>query len=181
MKVKLAVSQNTIQGVGILCGIALVAAVACSNPDNMFSNNVRAVPSHAVKVIDGDTIEIDGERIRLYGIDAPERGQPCTKNDAHCDCGELSKSYLEFLIAGTTVTCRKKGKDAWNRWVGQCTADGEDLGQMMVRHGWAIAYRQYAEAYVHDEVFARKNKLGIWSKEFSMPSEWRKTRKGGKS
>ncbi len=126
------------------------------------------------KIIDGDTLEIEGETFRIEGIDAPERGQPCVKNEESYDCGMGAINHLEFLLIGTQVRCTKEKKDYWGRWVGVCTADGEDVGELMVRHGWAVAYRKYSKKYIDDEEFARKNRLGIWSKEFIPPYKWRR-------
>ncbi len=171
-------------GAGVLGGIALVSAIVILS-ENRGGVTDKKPPDEpgsirSVRVIDGDTIEVDAETLRLHGIDAPEKGQPCTSNNLPYDCGAASKSYLEFMLTGKRVVCTKRGKDKWGRLVAECTADGEDVGKLMVRHGWALAYKEYSVIYLEDEAFARSNKLGIWSKEFSLPSEWRKSR-GGKN
>jgi len=87
----------------------------------------------------------------LYGIDAPELGQPCKRNNSPYDCGAASKEYLEFILTEAKVGCTKKSKDKWGKFIGVCTADGDDISQLMVRHGWALAYKQYSPAYMQDE------------------------------
>lgn len=150
------------------------------NPTASTSREIIITPkSSSVRVIDGDTIELESMKIRLFGIDAPEIGQPCLRNNEEYDCGTASKQHLEYLLSGSTVSCDNRGTDKWGRKISVCMADKDDINQMMVKHGWAIAYRQYSSIYIKDEDFARSNRLGMWSREFSVPSKWRKS-KGGK-
>jgi len=172
------ISRNSTLGFCILIGIVLIVAVIILKKDNHEVSVLYTPSLHNVRVIDGDTIEINSNKIRLFGIDAPEIGQPCIKNDSTYDCGAASKEHLKFIIAGMNINCDDKGKDRWGRIISVCIADGDDINRLMVRHGWALAYRKYSSAYVNDEKFASLNKLGMWSKEFSTPSEWRKSKKG---
>lgn len=172
--------SDSILGAIVFAGIALVVAIVIFNKGENVTPESTPVGTENVRVIDGDTIEINSKKVRLYGIDAPEKGQPCRRNNSPYDCGTASKEHLEFILTGTNVKCTKKGKDKWGRFIGVCTADGEDISQLMVKHGWALAYRKYSSAYVDDEEFAKSNKLGMWSKEFSIPSEWRKSDRGDK-
>ena len=167
-------------GIGVLGGIALVVAIVILNKGTNDTPETLPDTGQEVEVIDGDTIEVNSEKIRLYGIDAPENGQPCKRNNSSYDCGAASKEHLEFILAGTKVQCTRQGKDKWGRFIGKCTADGDDVSQLMVRHGWALAYRKYSSAYVQDEEFAELNKLGMWSKDFSLPSQWRNSDRGDK-
>lgn len=174
------VPSDTMLGVGILAGMTVIIALAIVSKKREQESSIGedAQPAQVVKVIDGDTIELNSEKIRLYGIDAPEKGQPCKKNNAPYDCGNASKEHLKFLLTGLKVNCEKKDKDKWGRHVAVCSADGEDISRLMVRHGWAIAYKEYSTAYIEDQNFAELNKLGMWSKEFLIPSEWRKSDRG---
>lgn len=179
-KLAFRVPSNSIPGVAVLGGVAIVVAVlilAKGEKDNAAEVS-RSVQN--VRVIDGDTIEINSEKIRLSGIDAPEKGQPCSRNNAPYDCGTASKEHLEFLLTGASIECTKKGKDKWGRHIAECASEGESINQLMVRHGWAIAYREYSTEYVEDEMFAKSNRLGMWSKEFLIPSDWRKSDRGDK-
>jgi endonuclease YncB( thermonuclease family) len=95
----------------------------------------------------------------LYGIDAPELGQTCKRNDSPYDCSAVPKEYLEFILTEAKVGCTKKSKDKWGRFIGVCSVDGDDISQLIVRHGWALAYKLYSPAYVQDEEFVQSNKL----------------------
>lgn len=132
-------------------------------------------------VVDGDTLEVHGRRVRLFGIDAPEAGQTC--QDAHGQayrCGQKAASTLEARIGGGVVTCEPTDIDRYGREVAVCRVFGEDLGAWMVGLGWAVAYRTYSERYVPAEELARRRKLGLWAGRFTGPSGWRQDhRRGG--
>ncbi len=119
-------------------------------------------------VIDGDTIEVRGRRIRLHGIDAPESGQTCHRNGRPWQCGRDATAALDRFIGGRTVTCTELDVDRYGRSVARCTAGGQDVSAWLVRNGWAVAYRRFSEAYVGDEAEARAARRGIWSSRFEM-------------
>ena len=126
-------------------------------------------------VTDGDTIKISNKKIRLHGIDAPEKKQNCTKNLKEYNCGVAATEALIKKIGKNVVKClTQKNKDRYNRFIGVCFADQEDLNKWMVRNGYAIAYRRYSKDYILDEDFAETNKLGLWSGAFLKPEKWRK-------
>ena len=126
-------------------------------------------------VTDGDTIKILNNKIRLYGIDAPEKKQNCTKNAKEYNCGIVATEALISKISRNVVKCSiQKNKDRYNRFIGVCFVDQENLNKWMVRNGYAIAYRRYSKDYILDEVSAKKNKLGLWSGVFLNPEKWRK-------
>ena len=125
-------------------------------------------------VIDGDTIEIRGQRIRLFGIDAPEPGQTCTDaKDATYRCGQRAAQALDCRISDSPVTCKPKEKDRYGRVVAVCRALGEDLSAWMAGLGWALAYREYSTQYVPAEELAQRRNAGMWSGRFVPPWEWR--------
>ena len=129
-------------------------------------------------VIDGDTIEIVGTRIRLHGIDAPESGQMC--QDARgrdYRCGQKAAFALADWIGRATVSCEPRDTDRYGRVVAVCQARGQDMNEWMVRQGWAIAYQEYSKEYVPDELSARRVRAGIWAGTFVPPSEWRRGRR----
>ena len=127
------------------------------------------------RVIDGDTIEVAGERIRLHGIDAPERKQTCKWPGKTIPCGRLATTALMDLTSGADVTCKTREKDRYGRWVAVCyDPDGFDIGRNMVHTGWALAYRQYSTDYVATEDKARKAQRGMWKGKFVPPWEWRR-------
>ena len=130
-------------------------------------------------VIDDDTIEIHGTRIRLYGIDAPESGQTCLEEGSPTRCGQQAALALADKIANHVVTCEPKDRDRYNRVVAICRALGEDLNAWMVAQGMAVAYRQYAIDYVQQEEQAAASKHSIWKGEFIFPWDWRHTNIAG--
>jgi endonuclease YncB( thermonuclease family) len=125
-------------------------------------------------VIDGDTLDIAGERIRLHGIDAPEKDQSCSIGDQVWECGIASWGFLVQLLAGQTVTCDPLDIDQYGRTVAVCFADNQDINANMVSEGWAMAYREYSQDYVPQEAAAEVSGLGIWQGEFVPPWEWRR-------
>ena len=133
--------------------------------------------SAAVGVTDGDTLKIDGERVRLWGVDAPEMRQQCTRAGKPFDCGREARMALARLVAGRTVSCTAVDVDRYKRTVARCTAAGADIGGEMVRIGWALDYRQYSHGYYGpQEDRARRAGLGLWgdSVSFTNPWEWRR-------
>ena len=125
-------------------------------------------------VIDGDTIEIHGQRIRLHGIDAPESQQECTRRDGtKWRCGQQAALALSNRIGRSAVRCDARGRDRYGRLISVCLKDTEDLNRWMVANGWAVAYRKYSLDYVGDEELAKRAKLGIWSGSLEMPWDWR--------
>jgi len=126
-------------------------------------------------VIDGDTIEVHGQRIRLHGIDAPESSQPCQAADgASYRCGQQAARALDALIADRPVSCRQTDVDRYGRIVAVCAVAGVDVGEAMVRDGWALAYRDYSTDYVDDEAQAEAEGTGMWAGTFVAPWEYRR-------
>lgn len=126
-------------------------------------------------VLDGDTLEIHGERIRMDGIDAPESGQRCLDAQGVAwRCGQRASLALDEKIARRPVRCIKVGTGVYGRTLGRCLVDREDLQAWMVEEGWAVAYRKYSTRYVAQERRARRAKRGIWEGTFVMPWDWRR-------
>ena len=115
--------------------------------------------------------------IRLYGIDAPEAKQTCQgAGNVTYLCGAEATKVLRDATRGQAVRCEPKDRDKYGRTVAICWAGPIDLNRMMVKQGWAVAYRHYSERYVPDEDTARRERLGIWSGKFEPPAEWRRGR-----
>lgn len=126
------------------------------------------------RVIDGDTIEVAGERVRLHGIDAPERKQGCGVGDASWRCGEIATDALIAAADGQTVRCEGKKRDRYGRLLAVCFVGDTNLNAFMVRHGWALAFRRYAVDYVGEETLARAEARGMWRGSFVAPWDWRR-------
>ena len=129
------------------------------------------------KIIDGDTIYIGSNKIRLHGIDAPETKQKCTKDGKKWNCGLESKKFLKNLIQNDHIKCDANGRDKYNRYIAICYKNNINLNSEMVIQGWAIAYRYYSLDYVKEERIAKSNKLGIWIGKFEEPYLFRKKNK----
>ncbi|MGQ3674280.1 thermonuclease family protein [Xanthobacter sp. TB0139] len=127
-------------------------------------------------VIDGDTIEVHGTRIRLAGIDAPESRQICTHKTtgARQRCGQQAALWLADWIGPRPVTCTPAGRDKYRRTLARCTVAGQDIGAAMVRAGWALPYMAGGKAYKSELRAAQKDKAGLWATRFKRPWEWRR-------
>jgi len=151
-----------------LAGLVLVGACATlAVPEALSRNTIRGEAT----VIDGDTIDVGGVRVRLWGIDAPEGAQVC----GGVSCGLAATAGLLRLIGGDTVACTERDRDRYGRIVARCgTERVPDLGGMMVALGMAVAYRRYSDAYRDHEAAAKAERLGLWRSNFVNPEDWRK-------
>lgn len=144
----------------------------------LYVHEVRAEAAIAIvgraSVVDGDTIEIRGQRIRLAGMDAFESRQLCLDvSGKRYRCGQRAAFALADHIRQRNVTCEPVGK-SWERIVALCTLDGEDLGAWLVQQGWAVDDPRYWPAYQRQEAAARSASAGAWSGSFDRPQMWRK-------
>ena len=131
------------------------------------------VTGHA-RVVDGDTLEVGGERIRLHGVDAPESRQSCLAGGRRWPCGERATRALAGRIGGGTVSCKERDRDRYGRIVAVCRHGGQDVNAWMVSQGLALAYRRYSNDYVGEEASARDARLGMWRGDFVPPWDWRR-------
>lgn len=148
----------------------------------------RCVPplEGAVRVVDGDSLTLDGTRIRLSGIDAPELRQSCGAEGATRPCGQQAKQALERIIAAAVsadgasphaspLSCRPVDEDRYQRTVAVCSAQGQDVAAQLVAEGWAVplglSYRAEASA-------AQAAGRGIWSGPFERPTDFRERARG---
>lgn len=131
-------------------------------------------------VIDGDTLEVRGTRIRLHGIDAPESGQTCKDGDGKTyRCGHTAALALAGRIGQRLVTCEPRETDQYGRVVAVCRTSAGDLNAWMAGEGHAVAYRRYAEDYANAELTAKALRRGIWAGTFEEPSAWRRAKRAG--
>lgn len=138
-----------------------------------------AIPDN-VRIVDGDRLEVDGNRIRLFGIDAPELEQFCgaDKGPQRYPCGRRAKAALgQLFLDASNILCETKsvGEDGWNRAV--CKVNGLDVNAEMVKRGQAMANREEAFVYIDEEDGAREAGVGLWASSFAAPWEWREAQK----
>ena len=128
------------------------------------------------RIVDADTLEVAGQKVRLQGIDAPESGQSCRPaGGPRYSCGEQATEALRTRIGPDAVTCTIEGRDRYMRALGICYAtDGTDLNGWLVRQGHALAYRRYSTTYVPEEDQAKAAQAGLWAGEFIKPWDWRR-------
>ena len=140
----------------------------------VFFLTINDIKSQELKVVDGDTIHLNGEKIRFSGIDTPELKQTCLKEGIQNPCGVTAKQILIGKIGNNNVKCISEGKDQYKRILAECFVNNESLSSYLVRSGYAFAYRKYSKNFIPDEEYARINKLGMWSMEFDYPWDYRK-------
>ena len=138
---------------------------------------INQVNSQTIKIVDGDTIHLNGEKIRFTGIDTPELKQTCLKEGIKDLCGIKAKQILIDKIGNNNVKCISDGKDQYKRTLAECFVNNDSLSRYLVRSGYAFAYRRYSKKFIPDEDFARINKIGMWSMEFDYPWDYRKSKK----
>ena len=153
----------------LLFGVALLAvgaATTCVPQERLIGR---------ADVTDGDSFEIGATRVRLFGIDAPEGRQSCTRDGGDWACGNEAARKLRSLIGDRTVTCAQRDIDDYGRIVAVCRSGAADLAGEMARSGFAVAYRRYSSDYIDEENEARAAKRGIWAGDFAAPEDYRRT------
>lgn len=131
------------------------------------------------KIVDADSLKSGKLNMRLYGIDAPEKDQICTNHlDKKYKCGIKATHFLSQLIDKQAIlTCEIKDIDRYKRLVVRCFQQGQDIAQLLVQAGWAVAYTRYSKLYVQDQQIAQTNRAGIWKGDFVFPEQWRQRKK----
>jgi len=135
----------------------------------------RAELTGAAQIIDGNTLEVAGQRVELFGIDAPDLDQVCRHAGRDYECGKVARAALWDLVAGLDVVCTPEPGVPTEDGVvvATCTAGGFSLNENMVHTGWALADRQASDRYVAKEEEAKEARRGLWRGEFDLPWEWR--------
>lgn len=123
--------------------------------------------------IDGDTLDMSGIRVRLHGVDAPETMQTCNRGGQPWSCGRDAGALLADLVAGRTIECTPRDRDAYGRIVATCRVGASDLAAVMAREGMAIALRQYSLEYVEAEARAKAFRMALWGSQFQIPADFR--------
>ena len=168
-------SSDTVLNLGKFAAMAsIVALAACGGGGggNEPPTATETPTPNQVRVIDADTVDVDGTRYRLFGIDAPEARQTCRAWGRTWDCGAAATEALMSRAEG--MTCEGGDTDRFGRTVGVCSSGGVDLNAWLVANGWALAYRQFSDEYAGEEDRARSNRRGIHRGEFVEPWDWRR-------
>ena len=152
----------------------IIIFIYLMNSSFSFSKDVYT----SLKIIDGDTIILNSEKIRFYGIDTPEKKQKCKdKSGLSYPCGLVATNELKKIIISGKLFCKKRTTDRYRRSISTCYVNGVDVSSLMVKNGWALAYRKYSKDYVKDEEEAKKKKIGLWAGEFIPPWKWRRLKR----
>ncbi len=150
---------------GLLATLILVALAIGVVSVQREAERVEGLP----RVVDGDSLEIAGRRIRLAGVDAPELAQSCERpGGGTYRCGEAAREGLRALARGG-LTCTLTGRDKYGRDLAVCEAAGRDVGAALVSQGLAVSYGRYEP----EEREARGRGAGLWAGRFERPSAWR--------
>lgn len=145
-------------------------ALSAAKPTATNENGLIVGPS---AVVDADTIEINGLRIRLEGIDAPEASQRCMIAGQEWACGRKAATALGSWLGDKPVSCAPKGKDRYGRTLARCFVGADDIQSWLVINGWALAFREHSKDFVDAEEVAKSRKAGLWQGEFVAPWDWR--------
>jgi len=160
---------------------AILATAVLLMPGKSLSAETGTTIQGVASVIDGDTIEIHGERFRIEGIDAPESDQTCLDGNRQWPCGRQSATALDNLLDRQTVACVTLGQDKYRRNLGDCRVGDTNVADWMVRQGWAVAYRKYSQAYVGAEEEAHQAGRNLWAGQFEAPWDYRARKRGNPS
>lgn len=134
--------------------------------------------SGVATAIDGDTLEIHGTRIRLFGIDAPESAQQCVAPDGKSwPCGRRVAFAVADAVKDKTVTCTVRDTDRYGRSVAVCYVGTQDLNEWIAKQGMAFAYTRYSREYADEEASARDKRIGIWNGTVQNPADFRRDKR----
>lgn len=155
--------------VALLSGLAMPPGLMGSAPSQQDWSALAA----EVRVVDGETLRLGDRTVRLAGLDAPERGQPCADQAGRgFDCGAAAAEALSRLVNNRSVLCLVSGRDRFGRGLARCSAGGVDLNAGLVGSGWALAAEDAALAAREAE--ARQAARGLWAAGFTRPEDWRR-------
>lgn len=149
--------------------IAALVLIGC-----VVARSAGAEVEGTARVVDGDTVVVNGTRVRLAGIDAPELRQACWRPQGPWPCGRIAQAVLDALIDGRAINCTERGHDRYRRIVGVCRVGDVEINRTMVHEGWALAYVSISRAYVADEAAAFEAARGVWGSSFLPPWTWRR-------
>lgn len=150
----------------------LFAALLCLVPISTSATELRG----SARVIDGDTLEVVGQTVRLLDVDAFELAQRCEGPKELAACGQLAAAALQERVEGQTVICGGDSLDDYGRLLASCAVEGDDLSAWLVREGYGLAFRRYSTRLVPLEEIARAVGQGMWRTSFEPPWVYRAER-----
>jgi len=160
----------------LLASAVLGLLLALGSPIALAQLEVRGY----ARVLDGDTLDLQGVRIRLFGIDAPEATQTCTLASGESwPCGSAAREALERKLGNRRISCQRRDVDTYGRVVAVCRLGSEDVNGWLAGAGWVVAYRQFSDDYVDEEAAARRARLNLWQGSFELPADYRRRQKTG--
>lgn len=176
----MSIRRNPVEAAVFVASLLIVGgAVGTWQRPDLFDVDMSAVVAGPAGVIDGDTLKIQGRKIRLFGIDAIEGKQRCLDASGQpWACGRAATQAVRSFIADSEVSCLVRDQDAYGRDVAVCDVRGQDLNGWIVRNGWAGAYSRYSLDYVAAEEKARSERVGIFAGSFTLPWQWRSQQQG---
>jgi endonuclease YncB( thermonuclease family) len=169
------IALGALAGIGAFRDGRITVDFPIDRPIKLVPTGADASITGRASVVDGDTLEIHGARIRILDIDAPESRQTCTADDGIAwRCGQKAALVLDDWIGQRAVSCATDGKDRYGRWLARCAVGGQDLGQWMALSGWAVPYKNCKREVIQNAADqAKAAKVGIWAGTFQMPWDWR--------
>lgn len=166
--------------------VMLAGVILLFSRNEPIAGETYLLVSENIRIVDGDTVALDGHKIRLLGIDAPEMKQLCEDSEGNpWHCGARSRDILLGMLAAapSPVSCRITGQDRYKRLLGRCYAGSEDAGldvqRVLVRSGLAVA--EYTDDYLMEEDLASAAGLGLWAGRFDRPKDWRRHQRQNKN
>lgn len=167
-----------ILGIATRIGAAILLIASAFTAPAQAEPSERLVVQGQARAVDGDTLDVEGTRIRLHGIDAPETRQTCTATDGSAwACGRYAAAALAAAVADAEVACTARGRDRYQRMVATCWVGAVEVGHAMVAQGMALADQRFGRTYGAVEETARTAALGLWAGSFEAPWEWRRARR----
>lgn len=161
-----------------LCSVARAAPVSGGSPPGATSPNLP-ITSGTGTAVEGDVVSVNGNAVKLWGIDAPDRGQTCQSAQGRTyDCFEASRKMLETYVGSQSLDCYIRGKDSHGQQIGTCGIGGPsglDLAALMVRDGWALSFHGLSLHYAELEAKAQAKRRGLWAGRVEAPWSWRST------
>lgn len=159
----------------------ILVAAAIGSLMTLGAQGAETVSGRA-EAINADILKVGEQRVVLWGIDAPDPGQPCSLNGRPWGCFDAAMRALQIMVSRGPVTCLLTDQtDPYKRAYGVCEIGGEDVGGALVSSGLALAYPAETEAYAPMQQEAIAASVGLWQPgvQFQLPWEWREIESPG--